>query len=590
MSNNGIPSQPSNSSDKSPNPQSRTTSSSASDSKPSTSTSTTAKPAKRPPHPNPALRLLGIPHIKPRLPSRNWLIFLTLSTSIAATIYHDRRERRLATQKWCTLVSHRSQEPLSPHQMPRRVTVYLAAPPGDSVRTVRQHFHEYVKPVLVSGGVEWDVVEGRGQGGLRWGEAERVRRKRRAGGEMEDAAIGRDVGGGNSGTSGGAGEGGAEKPSKEEAERVKADAIDALRKRSGIQESDEIAGDIVIGRHTWKEYIRGLHEGWLGPLKAPTAASVQSASAGNEGNTAATYTEQSGRLSDIAEKRKEDDDPPATPDPEIPISPKSDPLTNKQPEAESRTSETQISTGDPTAGQATSSSETPSQETETPPPPPAQKPPFPPSYNTPSTYSSSPSPPSFPKDPDHLPPTTPIPFPHTLGFLNTPIRIYRFLTRRYLADDVGRATAAAVLASYRPFEHDAESTGAGEDGVWVGDGGLSEGKAAPWEQNQTLKQEEIDWPKYLRKELEERQDHPVVDDDGRTGARKEDKEETKEKPWVDEMVLDDRIARGMRAFTLEKAEEERAGRIDVALRKGAAGVPGLGRAVDGTADGEAMES
>jgi hypothetical protein len=31
-------------------------------------------------------------------------------------------------------------------------------------------------------------------------------------------------------------------------------------------------GDLVIGRHTWKEYIRGLHEGWLGPLDAFGAA------------------------------------------------------------------------------------------------------------------------------------------------------------------------------------------------------------------------------------------------------------------------------------------------------------------------------
>jgi mitochondrial import inner membrane translocase subunit TIM54 len=45
--------------------------------------------------------------------------------------------------------------------------------------------------------------------------------------------------------------------------------IMAVRQKNGTPEYEGTKGDIVIGRNTWKEYIRGVHEGWLGPLSLP---------------------------------------------------------------------------------------------------------------------------------------------------------------------------------------------------------------------------------------------------------------------------------------------------------------------------------
>src|SRR5204863_7866393 len=47
------------------------------------------------------------------------------------------------------------------------------------------------------------------------------------------------------------------------------DPVSEVQRRLNVKEYDGLKGDVVIGRHTWKEYIRGLHEGWLGPLEKP---------------------------------------------------------------------------------------------------------------------------------------------------------------------------------------------------------------------------------------------------------------------------------------------------------------------------------
>ncbi|TPX17730.1 uncharacterized protein E0L32_002831 [Thyridium curvatum] len=198
---------------------------------------------------NAALRMLGLPALPRKLPSRNWLIFWTLSTTISAAIIYDRREKRRATAKWARAVSHLAAEPLpaGPSSMPRKITVYLEAPPGDGLRVAQDHFAEYIKPVLAGSGIDWDFVVGRRQGDVRAAVAERVRRTRR---DVEKDLLGRDVG--------------------DEAQLpTEQDAIEAIRKRNGIAEYDGVRGDVVVGRHTWKEYVRGLHEGWLGPLAPP---------------------------------------------------------------------------------------------------------------------------------------------------------------------------------------------------------------------------------------------------------------------------------------------------------------------------------
>ena len=375
-------------------------------------------------------------------------------------------------KKWAKLVSHIAQEPLDTQTMPRKVTIYLSAPPADGLMSARDHFHEYVKPVLVAAALDWDAVEGRREGDVRAGLAERIRKLRKMRGE-ESA-----------------------EPLEEDLDVVLAQT----RQKSGVKAWDGLAGDVIIGRNTWKEYIRGLHEGWLGPLdppKSPTDAAQEATSS----NTLGTTTPEQPTSTEFST------DTPLTPvddaSPTAPVTPLTTPEPEKPAEEESKK--------------------------------PAKKEQLPP-FNTTASYGTSVLSPNCPPE---LPPSTTIPFPHLLGFLNTPTRMYRFLNRRHLADDIGRQTAAAVLAVYRPYNSPGESHFNPESNSLPSSEEWNN-SAGQWEQQRQLQHEEAEWHKSVRERK---------DDDGR------------ERVWLDDIVLDPRIAERMRKFELDSENEERARNI-----------------------------
>ncbi|KAL9626168.1 MAG: hypothetical protein Q9164_007927, partial [Protoblastenia rupestris] len=202
--------------------------------------------------------------------------------SWTTALLYDRYHKKRAQRKWCHLVSHLAQEPLPANMLQRKIMVLLAAPPGDGLRVAREHFHEYIKPILVAGALDWEVIEGRREGEVRAGLAEKIRKLRKRNGEAPLA--------------------------EDESEEGVEEAIRALRQTTGCQEWEGIRGDLILGRHTWKEYLRGLHEGWLGPMDParpstspevdepsidpplPTASSVNASS--NHQDNQASSTEQ----------------------------------------------------------------------------------------------------------------------------------------------------------------------------------------------------------------------------------------------------------------------------------------------------------
>ena len=355
--------------------------------------------------------------------------------------------------------------------MPRKITIFLSAPPGDGLRSAREYFQEYVKPVLVAAALDWDVVEGRREGEVRAGLAEKVRKLRRKKGEKPETES-------------------------QHAEEDAEDAIDRVRQSVGVRDWNGANGDLVIGRHTWKEYIRGLHEGWLGPLNPPPEAPSPSS-----------------------------DNTPLDPIP---------------------TTDAQDSSQRDTTALPTETVEAPKPTPDKPKKPSGPIPP----YINPSQYptlSIAPTAPSI------LPPSTLLPFPHLLGFFNTPIRIYRFLTRRQLADRVGHDVAALVLGTYtRPYgatsefssSIDPDSPSGGP--MALGSAGLEGGSIVEsgkrWEQQGLLEDEEQEWHKSARKP------NPAG-------------EEGKERVWLEDMVMDERIGARMRAFELGPEEEAKAVRI-----------------------------
>ncbi|KAK1076466.1 mitochondrial import inner membrane translocase subunit tim54 [Friedmanniomyces endolithicus] len=426
---------------------------------------------------NPAFRMMGLPRL--RLPSRNWLIFLSLSGSIASAILYDKYETRRTKQKWCDVVSHLAREPLDTKNMPRKLTIYLAAPPGDGLRSAREHFHNYVKPILVAGAMDWDVVEGRKEGDVRHKTAERVRRKRRRRGEGE---------------------------ALEEEELQKEYAMELMRERNGTGEYPGVSGDLVVGRHTWKEYVRGVHEGWLGPVDQP--AVVPAVVEGAEDSAVATHVPGHSSLGDAAAKGAAKVLAP-TPPPDTDISATLDADSN---------SPTALET--PTPPETLPLEDAPKEEEK------PSKPRNPAPYLLPSAYPTATLSPSIP---EVIGPSIILPFPHILGVRNTHSRIYRFLTRRRLADEIGRDVAAAVLgASYRSFDAVTAPSRTQDGGA---------GDSVP-EQTAVLAREEGEWSKSVHR------------------AR----EEGEESVWIEGMALDERVAGRMRRFELSAGEEDRAKR------------------------------
>lgn len=416
----------------------------------------TSKPL-RPP--NPMYKYMGLgENFRPRLPSRNWLIFLSITGSFTMAVIYDKREKKRAQRKWCKLVEHVAKEPLDPRAMPRRLRVFLEGPPTDGLRVAQDHFKEYVKPILVASGLDWEFIQGRKEGDIRAELANKIR----------DSRL----------------------PPDQKAEE---DVIEVVRREHGIKEYDGPRGDIVIGRHTWKEYIRGLHEGWLGPVTAPPK---------------------------LGEEKPTDEVQPLDGEGETPTDTLSGDSIESSPKAPSETTPTPEKPADKPA-----------------------KPPQPPPFILTSEYPSAVPPPSIPAEFD---PSIPISFPHILGFLNTPKRLYRFLNRRALADSIGRETAAIVLAASRPY-HTSTSL----------------------DQLPTFEPEQIDDSPQTRDEIDA---HPQVAEQ-QTALWEEEKEWHKaarkrvegegERTWLEPVVLDARIAARMRRFELSAEDEERARKIVV---------------------------
>ncbi|KAG8625589.1 hypothetical protein KVT40_005990 [Elsinoe batatas] len=442
----------------------------------STAPGPAAAAAEAAPKQNPALKMMGLPNFRFRLPSRNWLIFLTVTGSFTAAVLYDKREKRKIQDKWTSLVSPLKDEVLAPNQLPRKVKIYVQAPPGDGLTPARELFYEYVKPILVAGGLEWEVVEGRREGDVRWGVAEGVRKERRRRGEGS--------------------------------EQEEEDVIRNARERVGTKEWEGVGGELVIGRHTWKEFIRGLHEGWLGPVDkpkeqvpevTPEPAMVLEDKPGDGHSYSSLGDAAVSTLADVVDNASSSEQSPAPvadPEPE-----------QKEPTAEEKAEEERKKRLKPGP------------------------------YNSTTDYSSASLPRSLPQA---LGPTTVIQFPHLIGFTYTPRRVWRFLHRRDLADSIGRQVAGLVLGTqHRSFDTQNPPDAPTSEAPFATSDETGQERRL-WEQQRLLAHEEGEWHKSVKKRV---------------------REEGKEDVWRDEMVVDERIAGRMRKFELSREDEERARRI-----------------------------
>jgi hypothetical protein len=97
-----------------------------------------------------ALKYTGIPQSwlskRPKLPSRNWLIFIGVTSTVTGYYLYDRRQCKAIRQAYIDKVKEFSEAPLHSHDYPRKVTVYGAKWPDDedSDRAIK-YFRKYVK-------------------------------------------------------------------------------------------------------------------------------------------------------------------------------------------------------------------------------------------------------------------------------------------------------------------------------------------------------------------------------------------------------------------------------------------------------------
>ncbi|KAI0295469.1 inner membrane protein import complex subunit Tim54-domain-containing protein [Russula brevipes] len=205
-----------------------------------------------------ALEFTGIPPSwldkRPRLPSRNWLIFLSVTQSLIGCYAYDRHQSRKIRQEYVDRVKHLAEEPLHSLDFPRTVTVYSARWPGDEDwdRGAR-YFRKYVKPIFVAAAIDYTIVAGKRHGDLATRVANDIKTERRV-------ALGLDP------------------PPLSLPPYPQGHAEAKLRRaREG--------GSVIIGRAAFKEYVAGLRRGWTEPRSASTRTT---ASRGNSRPTAAS--------------------------------------------------------------------------------------------------------------------------------------------------------------------------------------------------------------------------------------------------------------------------------------------------------------
>ena len=193
---------------------------------------------------------------RPKIPSRNWLIFLSVTSSVVGLYLYDRQQCKHIRQYYVDKVKHLAEEPMNPFEFPRKVSVYAAKWPGDEdYDQSMRYFRKYVKvckfslliyfkkkrlkfpllqPILVAAAIDYDMVPGKRHGDIAKRIADDIRVRRRF-----DLGLEHET----------------ELP-------LPSYKPPAERRRLELE-----GGIIIIGRPTFKEFMSGLQKGWTEGLE-----------------------------------------------------------------------------------------------------------------------------------------------------------------------------------------------------------------------------------------------------------------------------------------------------------------------------------
>ncbi|ORX34991.1 inner membrane protein import complex subunit Tim54-domain-containing protein [Kockovaella imperatae] len=355
-----------------------------------------------------SLEHTGIPRSvllwKPRLPSRNWTIFLTVVGTISYLYYDDRKQCKRIKEEYLEKVRYRSMEPTKYSlELPRKVKVIGAKwPEDDDDDRALRYFRKYVKPYLMAAAIDYEQMSAPLHGSItRQLQKQILQRRRRALGL--EAAF----------------ESALPLP-------VQVDPKEA-------EQREMEGGTVIVGRASLKEYMEGLKRGWLGRVDDwDWEKSI--------GET----LEKDGMFEKKVDVFPEPEADAPTPSDQPP--PPASTSTSTSPSPSSP-----LYPPPPSSTGLSSSLSFLSR-------PPQPRPQSPMPYGSSPGAGSSASPPPIPESmhtpPYPLPPQPPIlfvPFVSRLGFKQVPWMIYDFFTERHRVKSGAEAALALIEAQTRDF-------------------------------------------------------------------------------------------------------------------------------------------
>ncbi|KAL1923431.1 uncharacterized protein VTP21DRAFT_8411 [Calcarisporiella thermophila] len=201
---------------------------------------------------------------KIRAPSKTTSAFLLVSATVAGLIYRDKHLSKQVHERLAARVEHLAREPLGPYEMPRKVVVYLAEPPGDGIYKSRRWFREYIKPIFVAAALDYEIKEGSPTEITSMVQEEiRQRRKRALNALPTDASKDNGI-------------------------------------ESKLTRPEEVDGMIAVGRIAWCELLNGISAGCNMSLENPADISADSVS--NEKTTIDSVEESIATEKELPEK------------------------------------------------------------------------------------------------------------------------------------------------------------------------------------------------------------------------------------------------------------------------------------------------
>lgn len=265
------------------------------------------------------------------------MIFWTVVGTLGGGIAYDKWKQHQLRAEYLELYSNKcANYPID--EIHRKLRIYVSPPPNDYLDESMKYFRRFVKPIINTSGVDYELVTMERQGDIRYKVAEEIRalRREKAGleprkKEKEDEA-GKDVAAATIPTAA------AninpifqsykvEEPKKEDEDgEIKSlrdlyepmdvlgvkkvfgdfhERVENVKSEDALVANVRDAGGIIcIGRGAFKEYINGVHEGLLGPLDAPPPTPSPTAESGPKSEPSGINLEDDVKTEEEKEKER----------------------------------------------------------------------------------------------------------------------------------------------------------------------------------------------------------------------------------------------------------------------------------------------